>query len=150
MSSFSFHVFSNSPYEYNSIVNKAFIVLVRICCNYHNINMCFVVLDGSRIRLVGGNNSCSGRVEILYKGQWGTVCDDMWDIYDTDVVCRQSDCGKAIRTDFSVFGMGSGPIWLDDVQCTGGESDITQCKHRGFQNEDCNHNEDIGVTCSGI
>lgn len=39
------------------------------------------------IRLVGGNFN-SGRVEILYLGQWGTICDDAFDTNDAKVVCR--------------------------------------------------------------
>ena len=40
------------------------------------------------IRLVGGANETEGRVEICLGGNWGTVCDDGWGIYETQVACR--------------------------------------------------------------
>ncbi|KAK7492865.1 hypothetical protein BaRGS_00015812, partial [Batillaria attramentaria] len=46
------------------------------------------------------------------------------------------------------FGQGTIPVLLDDVGCTGSESDITgQCRHSGVGNHDCTHAEDVGVDC---
>ncbi|KAF5895102.1 deleted in malignant brain tumors 1 protein-like, partial [Clarias magur] len=106
--------------------------------------------DDSNIRLAAGSDSCIGRVEILHDDVWGTVCDDHWEINVTQVVCRQAECGKAINHTLTTrFGKGSGPIWLDDVRCSGSESDITQCSHAGFGLNNCDHSEDVGVFCSG-
>ena len=34
-----------------------------------------------------------GRVEICYRGQWGTICHDSWNYYDSEVACRQLGLG---------------------------------------------------------
>ncbi|NXL53166.1 DMBT1 protein, partial [Podilymbus podiceps] len=104
----------------------------------------------SRIRLANGPNRCAGRVEVLYEQQWGTICDDSWDLKDAKVVCQQLGCGTAVSApDHAHFGQGLDPIWLDDVECTGMETIFSQCSLSSWGLHNCNHEEDAGVVCSG-
>uniref|UniRef100_A0A673KPB0 Si:ch211-161n3.4 n=1 Tax=Sinocyclocheilus rhinocerous TaxID=307959 RepID=A0A673KPB0_9TELE len=106
--------------------------------------------DRKNVRLVDGNSPCAGRVEVLHRGQWGTVCGDFWDLADAAVVCRELDCGEPVDalTDDG-FGQGSGPVWMSAVLCTGSESTLKNCKSSGWSMNSCTHNANVGVICSG-
>jgi len=45
------------------------------------------------VRLSGGNSTAEGRLEVYYKGQWGTVCDDLFSDMAAGVVCNSLGFG---------------------------------------------------------
>ena len=105
--------------------------------------------EGS-IRLEGGSAvGNEGRVEVYHNGAWGTVCDDDWDITDANVVCQQLNYSRATSAPGQAFfGEGTGPIFYDDVACTGTEARLADCSSLGIGVHNCAHGEDAGVVCS--
>ncbi|XP_065887075.1 neurotrypsin-like isoform X3 [Dysidea avara] len=89
------------------------------------------------IRPVGGDYETEGCVEIFYDGEWGTVCDDIWELQDVHIVCRE------IGTPTSTICN-----WLDSVQCTGTELYLSECPHSSWNSQNCVHSEDAGICCN--
>ena len=52
----------------------------------------------------------------------------------------------------SFYGRASGPMWLDNVRCTGRESNILNCSHNGIGSVSsfCDSGDQSGVECSGM
>lgn len=47
----------------------------------------------------------------------------------------------------AIFGEGSGPIWMNTVNCSGSEANLTECRHRGWGVSDCDHGKDVSINC---
>lgn len=94
-----------------------------------------------------------GRVEVLYRGKWGAVCDDQWSINNAHVVCRQLGFGVAVAYDpeYDLLHPYLPPLRpvLDDVNCSGREEAILDCAYIGPQQQNCESTETVGVKCSG-
>ncbi|XP_061193442.1 deleted in malignant brain tumors 1 protein-like [Saccostrea echinata] len=100
-----------------------------------------------KIRLVNGNSSREGRVEVYKDGVWGTVCDDNWDFNEANVVCKQLFGLVGIPYSSAYFGRGTGLILMDDVRCSGTENSLLDCRHTNNLNQNCGHSQDAGVIC---
>ena len=85
---------------------------------------------------------------MYHNGVWGTVCDNSWDVYDADVVCRMLGFPSAFKaTKNAKNGQGAGMIWLDKVQCSGDEVSLFHCSHNQWGQHNCKHSNDAGVEC---
>ena len=106
----------------------------------------FIIVADGEINLANGPTYNAGRIEIYHNTVWGTICDNDFDEVAADVACKQLGFLRAVSYGPN-FGPGSGPIWLDGVTCTGQESSLATCFHKGWGVHNCQHNRDVGVTC---
>ncbi|CAI5691383.1 unnamed protein product [Oreochromis niloticus] len=136
--------FQNCSYQHGRLENCSLSV-GSSCSVIHE-----VVCAHQLVRLAGGTDRCAGRVEVWKNRQWGTVCDDDWDLNDAHVVCAQLGCGYALNVtgQAGLFPPGKGPIYLDDLNCTGKEENLWSCPATQEEDQDCGHKEDAGVVCS--
>ena len=101
------------------------------------------------VRLVGGDNRCSGRVEINDRKGWKSVCDSHFGAKAADVVCRDLQCGRALSvTRASPSGEGTGPIWDRELQCVGNESTLSSCPMGTPQDQPCTQTSTTAVSCT--
>ena len=100
---------------------------------------------------MGGNQSNEGRVEIRKTdGSWGTICTDLWDIKDARVACHMLRFKDALAgvTD-ERFGRGSGPVWMNNVECSGNEATLAECRSDAWRDVifTCTSQRHAGVIC---
>ncbi|XP_072023431.1 galectin-3-binding protein-like, partial [Amphiura filiformis] len=98
-----------------------------------------------QVRLVGGRNSSEGRVEIFYNNTWGRVCS--FDNVDAMVVCRQLGLPPGNAEVVRYAHMGTGPMWLYSVRCSGSENSLDECDFNKWGVDYCLHDQDAWIIC---
>ncbi|XP_064388501.1 neurotrypsin-like [Halichondria panicea] len=126
------------------------------CSHSEDVALICTASNGD-LRLVGSSGltgGSSGRLEVYYRGQWGTVCDDSFRPNDANVACRQLGFSSYSRYgNVGTLGFLRASsftrIWLDDLRCSGSESRLINCPASPIGVEDCNHSEDVALVCTG-
>ena len=127
-------------------------------CKYSNI-----FPEPFQIRLIDGPFPSQGRLEVYHAGKWGTVCGHQFDQRDADVACKQLGYHYALGFFESGwfqggtwrYGESNGPVWLDNIHCTGDEMTLGQCRHLPWGSfhrvaeykAPCDHSRDVAVQC---
>jgi CD163 antigen len=100
-----------------------------------------------RLTVDGQPNNMSGRVEIRYKGKWGTICTENATDEIAEVACTQMGYAGG-------WALGSRPgasdlmMWMGNISCDGSETSVFKCKSAGMGNFGfCDHDDDVNVLC---
>ena len=116
--------------------------------NNADLNAIVHSMSSVTVRLAGENSlPNAGRLEIYYNNSWGTVCNDGFGDEDAQVACYMLGFGRSGLSFYNHHVKDSGPIWLDDLFCTGYELSLAECGHRGWGNHNCGHYEDVSIIC---
>ncbi|XP_034826785.1 protein bark beetle isoform X2 [Maniola hyperantus] len=104
------------------------------------------------IRLVDGPSILAGRVQILHRGQWRSVCTNSrnWTINDMETACRQ--LGFMGGTFYNWMDRQPGRrarLLLEEPKCKGTEYDLFQCdwNSRELGSGVCDFHPDLGIQC---
>lgn len=46
------------------------------------------------------------------------------------------------------FEIGTGPMWIDDINCTGYEVKFSECRHSPWGQTKCSKDQSVGCVCS--
>uniref|UniRef100_A0A3B3CH19 Deleted in malignant brain tumors 1 protein-like n=1 Tax=Oryzias melastigma TaxID=30732 RepID=A0A3B3CH19_ORYME len=104
------------------------------------------------IRLTGGLDRCSGKVEIHRNGSWGTLCDNCWTEKVATMVCSMLQCGGGAKPEkysrFAPFTHNNGTPKYFYV-CPTMATSLWQCKELYNNRFVCVGSHTSGVICSG-
>ena len=99
--------------------------------------------DG-RLRL--SDSTTTGRLDLSVGGDWGTVCDNNWNLDDATVACHQLGYNGAWT---AYYQPGEGLVKVEEPQCTGEEPTLLDCwtAQSNEGNAFCSHGRDVAVDC---
>lgn len=125
---------------------------VNECSSFHYAGVFCFDDQGIYYRISGGDPSGrSGRAEIYFNDNWGTLCNTDWGEEEAAALCRQMGFhgGDPIEGPYKVPAKGL--VYKASYQCSEGSGTLDDCPHSGWQEvvdgECTEHRNDAGVFC---
>uniref|UniRef100_A0A1B8XW57 T-cell differentiation antigen CD6 n=1 Tax=Xenopus tropicalis TaxID=8364 RepID=A0A1B8XW57_XENTR len=105
-----------------------------------------VICSGHRaVRLNGGSDGCSGRLEVYLHGVWGTVCNSHWDEEDSEMLCRYLECGSFLKKSISNHSLSTYMAFI----CPPRVSSTWDCRIHVKNRNICGDEGALGLLCNG-
>ncbi|CAI8035148.1 Scavenger receptor cysteine-rich type 1 protein M160 [Geodia barretti] len=98
------------------------------------------------------NANISGVLSICYNSTWRLVCDDEWDTFDAEFVCKQLGLEYEDETPKGCPARGlnvTGSFLMNGVMCLGTEDSLLTCAH-SYDVADCIDEEAVVVECKDV
>ena len=99
---------------------------------------------------LNGSSPLEGRVEICINNAWGTICGNQLSSSDPVIICQS--LGYPFTDAYPIplpdTPYGSGPIFLDNLDCDGSEEGVLNCLY-SVGVHSCSHDQDVAVKCVG-
>ncbi|XP_062579143.1 deleted in malignant brain tumors 1 protein-like, partial [Saccostrea cucullata] len=99
-------------------------------------------------RITNGSSVDEGRAELLFNGEWRSVCDSGWDKREAGVLCKSLGYSGGLPAVSSMFGEGSKRKWMfSNFNCYGGETSLFKCGLSIIEASSCVNDGHAGVVC---
>lgn len=97
-----------------SLINRIHsLALCVLCMSRSTMSPCACLPAGlavDLVRLIGGDSSSSGRLEVFHENVWGEVCGVGWTLQNSQVVCKELGYARALPTSGLDSNYGSGRV----------------------------------------
>lgn len=102
------------------------------------------------LRLTGGMDRCSGKLEVHRNGSWWIVCNNCWNEMMASIVCSMLGCGDKVEkyTQFNPpLTHNNGPLFY--YKCKSRNQSLWECKEYINNQFLCQDSKASGVICEG-
>ena len=100
------------------------------------------------MKLSTGANSSYGAVQVYNEDEWQLVCDDVFTDEHALMVCKSLGFVDGVAVPYSGFGYMRSKIGLVGINCTGDETQLSDCGFTFGNVSNCDSEQYASVYCS--